>query len=93
MSETTYRVMAGDSPVKVGDDQVVVTLSDALEVVEEISEIPEEAEDAVSEFISNNWEELVENLLGIEIPDHYVEMFADFYYYIGLIPALYVCQN
>ncbi|ELA9461219.1 hypothetical protein V1U69_10965 [Vibrio alginolyticus] len=85
MSEIIYRVMAGEDVVVVGEDQVVVTLEDALGAVDQLKDKFHSAESEVKEFIQQNWDELIEKLTGIDVPDYLLEQFPDFYVYLEMV--------
>ncbi|MFH4861283.1 hypothetical protein WMQ30_22280 [Vibrio diabolicus] len=85
MGQITYRVMAGDDVVVAGGDQVVVTLDDALSAVEELNDKLHSAKNEVEEFIRENWDELVEKLTGIDVPEYLLEQYPDFYEYLEMV--------
>ncbi|PQJ84560.1 hypothetical protein [Aliivibrio sifiae] len=88
MNQITYRVMAGDDVVVAGGDQVVVTLEDALSAVDKLQDKLHSAKSDVEEFIRNNWDELVEELTGIDVPDYLLEQYPEFYNYLEMVLQL-----
>ncbi len=62
-----------------------VQLEDVLEVVEGAEQIPENAKDAVKDFIETNFYELVENVKDVsdyEVSNFLIEKFPEFISYV-----------
>lgn len=82
MAKNVYRVMVGDDTVVAGEDQVVVTLEDALSAVDNLGDLVHSVKKEVKDFISENWDELLEKLTGIDVPEYLLEQYPDFYQYL-----------
>ena len=64
---------------------IKVKLEDVLEVVEGAEQIPEDAKDAVKDFIETNFSELVENMKDVtdyEVSSFVLEKFPEFIEYV-----------
>lgn len=81
----THQVFVGGEAVTVGGEPVVVTIEQAIAAIGEVERIPYSAQDAVKEFISTNFENLMEQKLGVEVPMDILTRFSDFYDYLELI--------
>ncbi|EOX4974574.1 hypothetical protein ACE34Q_004713 [Vibrio alginolyticus] len=88
MANNVYRVMAGDNAVVAGEDQVVVTLEDALSAVDELGDLVHSVKKEVKDFISENWDEFLEKLTGIDVPEYLLEQYPDFYQYLEWVLQL-----
>ncbi|APX05883.1 MULTISPECIES: hypothetical protein [Vibrio harveyi group] len=88
MANNVYRVMAGDDVVVAGEDQVVVTLEDALSAVDELGDLVHSVKKEVKDFISENWDEFLEKLTGIDVPEYLLEQYPDFYQYLEWVLQL-----
>ncbi|MCR9934013.1 hypothetical protein [Vibrio antiquarius] len=88
MANNVYRVMAGDDVVVAGEDQVVVTLEDALSAVDELGDLVHSVKKEVKDFISENWDEFLEKLIGIDVPEYLLEQYPDFYQYLERVLQL-----
>ncbi|MCG2838062.1 hypothetical protein L6J37_14590 [Photobacterium sp. WH77] len=88
MAKNVYRVMVGDDVVVAGEDQVVVTLEDALSAVDELGDLVHSVKKEVKDFISENWDEFLEKLTGIDVPEYLLEQYPDFYEYLERVLQL-----
>ncbi len=88
MANNVYRVMAGDDVVVAGENQVVVTLEDALSAVDKLGDLVHSVKKEVKDFISENWDEFLEKLTGIDVPEYLLEQYPDFYQYLEWVLQL-----
>ncbi|MDF5015057.1 hypothetical protein P3589_24200 [Vibrio parahaemolyticus] len=86
MTKKTVEVVTTNGEVVyAGGEPVTVTIDDAIDAVEKVEEIPFEAKDAIKDFVTENWDRLVESYLDIEIPTDLLDRFSDFAHYIEVL--------
>ncbi|MEH6451473.1 MAG: hypothetical protein V7782_00385 [Psychromonas sp.] len=82
---TYFTTNTGQRFVDADGSHFKVKLEDVLEVVEGVEQIPENAKDAVKDFIETNFNELVENVKDLsdyEISSFVIEQFPEFIGYV-----------
>lgn len=72
-------------PFYVNGEPFKVTIEQAIEAVAKIESIPLTAKDAVKDFISEQWSQMLESFSDVIIPPELLEKLPDFHSYLELV--------
>ncbi|HCE3221188.1 TPA: hypothetical protein NG573_004611 [Vibrio parahaemolyticus] len=59
-----------------------------MSAVDELGDLVHSVKKEVKDFISENWDEFLEKLTGIDVPEYLLEQYPDFYQYLEWVLQL-----